>query len=55
MMLDADFLWDVRVECVFRCQVFGVQIISDCFGVDIEETLVMFNPLTKRGQRLQIL
>src|ERR1700736_968911 len=55
MMLHTDFLWNVSIKGIFCCQVFGMQIMSDSLRVDIEETLIVFNALTQRGQGLQIL
>ena len=55
VMLYANFLRDMQVERVFRCQVFRMQIVCHRFGMDIEEDLEVLDSLAERGQRLEVL
>jgi len=55
MVLHANFLRDVRVKCVFRCQVLRVQVVDDRLRRDIKETLEVLNRLAERDERLQVL
>ena len=52
VVLDANFPRDIHVEGVFCREVFGMQIVGDRFGVDIEEALEVLNALAEGGQRL---
>src|SRR5260370_18306945 len=55
VMLNANFLWDIRVESIFCCQVFRMQIVGDRLGVNIKQALKVLNSLAKGGQRFQVL
>src|SRR5690242_17913257 len=55
VVLDTNFVWDVRVKSIFCCQVFGMQVVGDCFWINIEEALEVLDAVTEGGQRLQVL
>src|SRR4051794_34300083 len=55
MVLDPDFVWDVEVEGVFGGEVFGVEVVGDGLGVDVEQALVVLDALAEGGEGFEVL
>ena len=55
MVLYADQLHSLPIECVSRRQVVGVEIMRDDLRLDGEQPLEVPDPLVERSQRLVVL